>query len=307
MSTFVCRAEEGMPLGPDGRELVSHGSTAFPIACYEISVHATRIMPHWHDDLEALTVREGACVVHLGSERRTLYAGQALFVNAGALHAMSPLEGSSGGRFSSVVFSPRLVAGGLESVFWEKYVGPLTRERSLGGIPLDGSEPWHEDAAQRILAAWDACDEEKPGFEFAVRTALSDLLVQISLRLGTRPALRTPSEVRSEERVKAMMQYVHENYAQHLTLETICHHAALSPSECLRCFRSTIGTTPMHYVREYRLTQAAALLRDTDLPAREIAARCGFSDAGYFSKSFRAWSGASPSDYRKQQRRGGAF
>lgn len=295
MSTYVCRADEYVPTAPDGRELVMHGSTAFPAACFDVRSSVVQILPHWHDEFEVLTVCAGTAVVCLGTDRFDVQEGEAFFVNSGALHAMPYTL--SGGRFHSVVFSPRLVAGGLESVFWEKYVGPVVSDQSLHGLVLD------PHAARLVAEAWNACEGELPGYEFTVRSALSALLAQIALRaVHAPPACRTRAQARSEERVKRMMEFVHAHYQDPLALSDICAHAALSQSECLRCFRSTIGTTPMQYVREYRLTKAAEMLAGSDLPAGDIAAACGFSDAGYFSKSFHAWSGVSPSDYRRARR-----
>lgn len=288
---------DGTPTDATGRELAMHGSTAFPVDCFEVRPTFVKVLPHWHEEFEVLTVLTGLCSVHLGSGKEyVLRPGESFFVNAGALHSMPPAPNDAGQTsFRSLVFSPRLIAGGLESVFWEKYIGPLREDDSLSGIVLD------KGAAKLVSDAWTACSEEEPGYEFAVRSALSTLMCSIALRAQSSrmPAPRTRAQARSEERVKSMMQFVHENYSGPLTLADLCAHAALSPSECLRCFRSTIDTPPMQYVKVYRLTRAAELLARTAMPANEIAARCGFLDAGYFSKSFRTWSGVTPSEYRR--------
>lgn len=295
MSTYVCRSDEYVPTAPDGRELVMHGSTAFPAACFEVSSGIVQIMPHWHDEFEVLFVCSGTATVCLGADHFTIEEGRAFFINAGTLHSMPYAKPVC--RFRSIVFSPRLVGGGLESVFWEKYIGPVTLDEHLRGLVLD------QQTARLVAEAWDACDAELPGYEFTVRSALSALLMQIALRtLSAPPARPSRAQERSEERVKRMMEYVHANYAKPLSLADLCRETALSQSECLRCFRSTIGTTPMQYVKEYRLTKAAGLLAGTDFPACDIASACGFSDAAYFSKAFRAWSGVSPSDYRRARR-----
>ena len=74
--------------------------------------------------------------------------------------------------------------------------------------------------------------------------------------------------------------------------------AHVSKSECLRCFRQSMGTTPYQYLMEYRLSQAAALLKRTDDPIEWIANQVGFGQASSFGKYFRRKTGLSPREYR---------
>jgi AraC-like DNA-binding protein len=65
------------------------------------------------------------------------------------------------------------------------------------------------------------------------------------------------------------------------------------------CFKSEFGA-PIHaYMREYRVQAASALLRETDEPVAEIAAKVGYDSHAQFSSVFKSVTGASPSEYRK--------
>ena len=86
----------------------------------------------------------------------------------------------------------------------------------------------------------------------------------------------------------------------------IAASAAISPSECLRCFHDMIGTTPNQYLRDQRTQRAAELLCGTGLQVSEIAAQCGFQDASYFARAFRQVYGCGPTEYRRKARRAGA-
>jgi AraC-like DNA-binding protein len=60
------------------------------------------------------------------------------------------------------------------------------------------------------------------------------------------------------------------------------------------------GTSPMRYAWSLRLEQAARLLggpEKDDVRAKEVAYRCGFSDAAHFSRAFKARYGASPREF----------
>jgi AraC-like DNA-binding protein len=56
----------------------------------------------------------------------------------------------------------------------------------------------------------------------------------------------------------------------------------------------------MAYVRERRLEEAKALLRDTEHTLDEIAARVGFRAAGSFTQAFARSVGMTPSTYRRR-------
>ena len=79
----------------------------------------------------------------------------------------------------------------------------------------------------------------------------------------------------------------------------IAGSASLSESECLRCFHNTIGTTPIQYLKSYRIKKAAELLSNTERKIVDIGMACGFQDMSYFAKAFRGIYGCTPSEYRR--------
>lgn len=282
-----------------GRELVRHGQAAFPIACYHDDLEREPVPWHWHPELEVLVVSEGAAEVAAGAARFTLKSGEGAFIGAGVLHAAWP-AGQGGCRLHSAVFHPRLVGGGQDSVFWSKYLQPLLGEGGRDHVRLDGSEGWHGQAVEEIEAAWESCAREPPGYEFQVRSALSNLIFLLSRHQSAVPAPRPGRAAREEGRVKLMLEYIHRHYACELTAGAIAGAAAVSQSECLRCFREVIGLTPIQYAVQYRVQRAAELLSASALPVAEVGARCGFQDASYFAKAFRAQKGCAPSAYRRK-------
>ncbi|WP_204117317.1 AraC family transcriptional regulator [Paraburkholderia sp. C35] len=61
---------------------------------------------------------------------------------------------------------------------------------------------------------------------------------------------------------------------------------------------SELGFPYQSILDDVRQSLAIEFLRDTRLPMEEIAQRVGFSDAKAFRKSFRKWTGNTPSHYR---------
>ncbi len=284
------------------RELARHGAPSFPLACYRHDGETVNTVPwHWHDELETVLVTEGRAAVSVEGESRELGPGEGCFIAAGALHHVWR-EGEGAVNLHSMVFHPWLVGGSVESVFWQGYLEPLLADGSNRCVWLSESVPWEREALEAMEAAWRACGEEPPGFEFLAREGLSRLVFLLSAH---RPAAkRPPSEkaLRDGERIKAMLRFIHEHGSEELTVDRIAQSAAVSGSECLRCFRSMIGTTPMQYVKQFRVRRAAELLEATEEKVADIGAACGFQEASYFARTFRALMGKTPGQYRAERR-----
>ena len=285
-----------------GRELVDHGTALFPVACYHDDLSVETVPWHWHDELEAGIVTEGQAVIAGGSEKYTLEQGDGFFINAGVLHAVWQVD-ISHCRLHSVVFHPRLVGGSIDSVFWHNYIQPLLTDLSLKSICFRHSNNWQQEAINAVENAWQSCVTEKPGYEFQTRAFLSQL---IFLLTDQRPKTQDrPSEkaLRDGERIKTMLQYIQEHYYEELNIGQIANSALISDSECLRCFHSTIGTTPSQYVKQFRIQKAAELLSSTNRKIVDIGTQCGFQEMSYFAKAFRDIKGCTPSEYRQRKQR----
>lgn len=285
-------------INSERRELVRHGTVAFPVACYHVDLHRYGCPWHWHDELEAVFVSEGEASMTLGKETFCLHAGDGYFVNSGVLHSGQVLC-RTGCWFHTVVFHPRLVGGSQESVFFQKYLLPITGNRNLSGFGLYAAVPWQAEALKAIERAWQACAQEPAFYELVLRDALSALIAAILPHVPSAPAQPDPKDLRNAERVKQMLQFIHQNYGDALNTASIAQSALVSESECLRCFHSVLGTTPIQYLRKYRIERAAQLLAAGGGRIADTAAQCGFPDVSYFTRTFRELKGCTPKEYQR--------
>ena len=293
----------GSAADPHDRELVDHGTALFPAACYRDTLYLEDVpCPwHWHDELEAVVVSQGEVLVSAGRETFPVPAGEGFFINTRVLHNVRNHH-SQGFRLHSIVFHPRLVGGSLDSVFWQEYLLPLMSPQAPGCIRLDGTSSWSRDALSAIETAWKSAAQEPPGFHFQIRSALSELVFQLVSHLPAKPGSPSEKALRDEARVKDMMRFVQAHYTQELTVAQIAASASVSKSECLRCFRASIGATPIQYLRQFRVQKAAELLVGTGLKISDVGAQCGFQEPSYFIKTFRELMGRTPAAYRAQKR-----
>lgn len=144
----------------------------------------------------------------------------------------------------------------------------------------------------RILAQLLALEKEKTqSYPYQVLVLLTQLWLEMQKHISS-PF--QPEESSVERRMRTFLRYIHQHYAEELALADLAGSANVSKSECLRCFKSSLQTTPYHYLMEYRLSKAAALLESTDIPVGEISVSVGFHQMSYFGKRFREKTGYSP-------------
>lgn len=294
MALSVCGA---VSTDRQGRELVEHGTPLFPVACYHDNISEAEVPWHWHDELEILVIETGTARVSVNGIDYIVKQGEGFFINAGALHGVWS-AGAEPCCLRSVVFHPRLVGGSVDSILWQKYLEPLLSDPCRPCVHFAGGREWEEAASGMIQAAWQCCASEAEGFEFEVRERLSRLIFLLTRNCPA--AEKKPSEktLRDGERIKIMLQYIQEHYDGELTLARIAASAAVSENECLRCFRSMIGSTPIQYVKQMRIQKAAELLTSTNRKISDIGAECGFQEMSYFAKIFRELKGCTPSAFR---------
>lgn len=287
----------GITTNEQGKELAVHGTSPFPIACYYDDIAREEVPWHWHEELEAVVMVEGEAVITAGAGKYRLRQGEGIFIKGGILHGVWRGD-TQACKLRSIVFHPRLV-GSLDSIFWQKYMQPLTESQALESVLLQEHIPWQKQAMSAMEAAWEACLSEEDGYEFQVREAVSRLIFLLYCHRPSNPAVPAGKALRYGERIKVMLQYIQEHYAQEITIEQVAASAAVSGSECLRCFRSTIGITPIQYVKQYRIQKAAQLLVTTSLKIADIGTQCGFQEMSYFARTFRELRGCTPSQYRE--------
>ena len=89
-------------------------------------------------------------------------------------------------------------------------------------------------------------------------------------------------------------QYQHSQ----LNVGWIADQLGVDRSQLSRKFHVAYGVSPVQYLINRRIQNGLRLLETSSLKIREIAARSGFSDANYFSKVIKKYTGSAVHEYR---------
>jgi len=126
---------------------------------------------------------------------------------------------------------------------------------------------------------------------------LKTVLIEVAY-LDTMPEPAT-GDAAQRRQVAELAEMVRRAPGEAHTLESLAARAHYSPDHLVRLFKRHFGVTPGEFVIRCRIEEAQRLLLFTGQSVGAIAARLGYSDAGYFSRQFTARVGLPPSSYRK--------
>jgi transcriptional regulator GlxA family with amidase domain len=116
----------------------------------------------------------------------------------------------------------------------------------------------------------------------------------------TRPAL---APLRGErERVQRVRAYLHDNYAENVSLADLAHLANVSPYHLHRLFCQEVGLSPHRYQTQVRVDRAKALLAQ-GLPISQVAVATGFADQSHLTRHFKRLVHVTPGRYGAQKSR----
>ena len=277
-------------------EIVSHDKQLFPYSYYYVEPQkyfGGEIPWHWHRDFEVLWVMQGTLEFWTNKGRYDIRAGEAVFINSNTMHYQKP-KGNVSTITLNQVFDPGIISGSFDSVFAQKYVDPVVNCHDMDILIFKPSSARHRLIIEEIKKAYDCADLGEEGFELLVRSHLSLAWAEIYKEAVPQIDAERPVKRFAEERIKNMLEFMHENYGEKISLDSIASAAGVSKREALRTFREVLDMSPFSYLLDYRLRRAQLELLQSDKPISDIAYDCGFSTPSYFAKVYKEKYGETP-------------
>lgn len=128
------------------------------------------------------------------------------------------------------------------------------------------------------------------------RAVISAMLKLVLIRLAT----VCDKNALPQRMVRNLDSYIRENRKEEISNTEIGAIFGYHPFYVSNKLKEAKGITLRQYIINYRLKIAKRLLELTDKSVGEIADEVGFSDASYFTKSFKSSVGMTPKEYRNQ-------
>ena len=80
------------------------------------------------------------------------------------------------------------------------------------------------------------------------------------------------------------LNFIHQNYEEKLTIDTLAEKQNMSRATYIRCFTKICGCSPHQYLMQYRLKKASEELAGSERSITDVAQSCGFYDASHLRK-----------------------
>jgi AraC-like DNA-binding protein len=278
------------PTAGVGFHVVLHG------ACWLVPVDAPHLEPVLLSTGDVLFLRDGASYV-LADHPSTPGEVPAprLYTKAPPIGSLVLGDGSGGGTRTS------LLCGTYHLDMARPH--PLVRQLPEV-VVLRTRHDRHADlsAAVRLLGA--ELENPRIGSDGIVPTLIDSLLLYI-LRawLEDQPAEAAGWSAALRDRAVApALAAIHATPSANWTVESLAARSGLSRAAFARRFAVLVGETPMAYLTRWRMSVAAKLLRDSDVPLITVAAETGYSTEFALAKAFKRAYGIAPGGYRRQAR-----
>ncbi len=117
-----------------------------------------------------------------------------------------------------------------------------------------------------------------------------------------KPHIAPASSRPHEATVAAAVRYFDAHFSGPVRIEQVAASVFLSPDRFTEVFAVVMGRTPRDYLRHLRIERARALLAGSDASISDIAGQSGFGEPAYFTRSFRAAVGLTPTEFRRAAR-----
>ena len=226
--------------------------------------------PHLHSSFELIAVTEGEMAVTVDKKQYALTAGRALLIFPDQVHTLATATHS---RHTLCIFSPLLVRAYSNSVM-DKL--PRAQDFTPGAFYLgELMRLAPTDNLSRIKGLlYSLCGEFDAGAVYEARESeKKDLLLLI-------------------------FQFVKSNYGGNCSLEALSAHISYHSVYLSRYFKRYTGLTFTDYVTQYRINEAAYLLKNSRQKILNVALECGFDSLRSFNRSFKRLMHTTPSAYR---------
>lgn len=107
-----------------------------------------------------------------------------------------------------------------------------------------------------------------------------------------------------KKKVSEAKKYIEEHYWKNdIGLNQIAEKTGVNPSYLSNIFKKECGCSLSRYLIHVRMEQGKRMMEETpDITVAQVAELVGYSDAYYFSKSFKGQYGISPSKYLEERK-----
>ncbi len=253
---------------------------------------------HSHPYYEIYLFHNGKCRYLIGDKIYELASGDLILMHGMTLHCAN-VDPQQPYIRTVLHFDPSFIQGAFRSVYPLDILAPF---RELGNIRIPLS-PGPLQEIDGLLQKIDRLKQKQDAI--SDNRAFLSLIELLTLLYGVAESklkLQTPEIMTEKVRnVQSIITYLEKHFAADVHLKQLESKLHLDRHYMSKIFKDVTGITIFTFLYQRRINQAKILLHTA--PAMKITEVCyqvGFKHPAHFSRVFKAYTGTTPEQYRKQ-------
>lgn len=278
------------------RSDLQHGSDSLSYAFYDVPAGAQfDFMTHWHVEYEIVLLLDGFIDFIVDGHLYHLSANDILCLNSNCVHGHADFNARYG-RYLCFSFGGNFLFPDPDSYLYNRFFMPLQSGQYTFTKHISRKEHYAPSIRQ-ILDELAIFSKDIYRNALSIQIGLLNIY-NIMLRENAFDTCSAPPSNR--DAIKSALWYINQNYTQPVTIKDIADFLNMSTDHFTRRFKVITGVAPKEYIQNLRIRHAINEMdSNSSTKLTEIAYNSGFSDANYFSRAFKKYMGASPSEYQK--------
>ena len=281
----------------DGSEQVNYQNDEFPSYLHVgyVFPEARWInKPHFHEDLEFISITKGNTGYNINGEKIYLEPGDTLMVNSSQIHFNFTTQ-KEGCSYYIAILHPSLLCSNF--YVQSHFIDPIINNRNLPYIHFKHGESFSDIIFNDVESVIDSIDSE-----LSITITFLNLFNDVYRWCRSHQILEHSNQMLStDSSFKNMLKFIQTHFAENITLSDIANAGDVSKTHCNTLFKQYTGNTPIDSLNRYRVERVAHYVKNTKLSMSEIAEKTGFSGASYMTETFKKYYGVAPRVYASQE------
>lgn len=268
--------------------------TSFTYNKYDVDSTKNHTIWHFHPEIELVYVNGGTGKRQIGSHISYFRDGDLILIGSNLPHC-GFMAKDSGSKGQTVIHMKMDFLGNDFFDIPEMAKIQKLLDISKNGVAFNGKTKKKLGEKMEIM-------EYQTDFQrlLSILNVLNELATSEDITVLNAEGFTMQSEVKDNDRINVVFNHVKNNFKEDISLDEMADLVSMTVPSFSRYFKKTTNKTFTQFVNEYRLVHASKLLAEQSLSITEVCYESGFNNFSHFNKSFKAFTGQNPSEYRKQ-------
>lgn len=239
---------------------------------------------HYHEEYVVGVIVRGSYEFYHRGEMVKIREGEVVVINPGELHSGQAYH-DKGWTYRTMYPSitlMRRIAAEITEKNWEM---PFFQQSVI-------HDPYLAQQLQALHLLFEQSHSQLAR-DTQLRIVLGTLISRHAINRSLSVMLATDQQV-----VRQVRDYLHEHYAENVSLDDLAEVAGLSPYHLVRVFKKEMGLPPHQYLAHLRVLRAKAMLSSGEAIGK-VATATGFTDQSHLTRWFKRVMGIPPGKYAR--------